>query len=212
MRMNEENICPVCGENALKQVEYSLNLEFKGSEYTVDGFRRSVCESCESEVTNPDQSLHNKRVALEARKRAENLLSGLQIRAIRQGYNLTQQQAATIFGGGPVAFSKYEKGDVVQSASMDRLLRVVEAVPAAYYWLVDYVASTTGELKLEEVLGGTDWKFQTETILEITENHRVKKGRALHTQYVEMPFFYETTLAANGNVSCPEKERNSLIA
>lgn len=36
-----------------------------------------------------------------------------------------------MFGGGPVAFSKYESDDVMQSDAMDKLLRLAAEVPAA---------------------------------------------------------------------------------
>ena len=37
---------------------------------------------------------------------------------------LTQEEAAKVFGGGVNAFSKYERGEVTQSAAMDKLIRV----------------------------------------------------------------------------------------
>ena len=208
--MKEDNLCPVCGEDALKQTEYSLSLEFKGKESLVDGFLRSVCESCESETTNPEQSLHNKRMTLAARKEAESFLSGERVRAIRHGYGLTQHLAATIFGGGSVAFSKYEKDDVVQSTSMDRLLRVAEAVPAAYNWLLNYVGTTTNELN--ELLDETEWEYSEEKIWDATGHKKNKKGNALHIQYEEVPFFCESTLAANGNDDCYETDKEPLSA
>lgn len=61
----------------------------------------------------------------------DGLLTGAQIRTLRESLGLTQAQAARIFGGGPVAFSKYEHDDVTQSDAMDKLLRVANAVPEA---------------------------------------------------------------------------------
>jgi len=37
---------------------------------------------------------------------------------------LTQHAASSIFGGGLNAFSKYERGEVIQSKAMDKLIRV----------------------------------------------------------------------------------------
>ncbi len=59
----------------------------------------------------------------------------LTIKALRKRYHLTQAQAASIFGGGPVAFSKYESDDVMQSEPMDNLLRVASQIPYAVVWL-----------------------------------------------------------------------------
>ena len=49
---------------------------------------------------------------------------------------MTQGQAARLFGGGPVAFSKYENDDVAQSESMDNLLRLVRRSAEAFWQLV----------------------------------------------------------------------------
>jgi HTH-type transcriptional regulator/antitoxin MqsA len=42
-----------------------------------------------------------------------------------------------LFGGDPVAFSKYEADDVTQSDAMDKLLRVVSFVPAVFAYLTE---------------------------------------------------------------------------
>jgi len=51
------------------------------------------------------------------------------VRELRKRWQLNQKQAAKVFGGGPVAFSKYESDDVMQSDSMDKLLRMAADVP-----------------------------------------------------------------------------------
>jgi len=59
----------------------------------------------------------------EARAKAKHaVLTPLMIRAIREACGLSQRDAATIFGGGPKAFEKYEAGEVTPSAAMVRLL------------------------------------------------------------------------------------------
>ena len=70
------------------------------------------------------------------RKRVDELLTGAEITALRKQYKLTQGQAARRFGGGPVAFSKYENDDVAHSESMDNLLRLVRLVrrSAEAFW------------------------------------------------------------------------------
>ncbi|MDE0002405.1 MAG: type II toxin-antitoxin system MqsA family antitoxin, partial [Rhodospirillaceae bacterium] len=58
-------------------------------------------------------------------------LSGDDIRAIRLGLELTQVEAGELIGGGPRAFAKYEAGAVQPSAAVRRLLRLLQADPAA---------------------------------------------------------------------------------
>jgi HTH-type transcriptional regulator/antitoxin MqsA len=70
------------------------------------------------------------------------LLTGAEILALRKRYGLTQPQAARLFGGGPVAFSKYENDDVAHSEAMDKLLRLVLRSETAFWELVDQEGMT----------------------------------------------------------------------
>ncbi len=58
-------------------------------------------------------------------------LSPSDIRSIRQRLNLSQAEAGEVIGGGPRAFQKYESGTVRPSASVVRLLRLLDENPAA---------------------------------------------------------------------------------
>jgi HTH-type transcriptional regulator/antitoxin MqsA len=95
------------------------------------------CDTCTSDFAGMAESKLNKRVLMAFRKRIDGLLTGEEITALRKQYKLTQAQAARLFGGGPVAFSKYENDDVAQSEAMDTLLRLVRRSPAAFAALVE---------------------------------------------------------------------------
>ena len=69
------------------------------------------------------------------KKRVDGLLTGSEVKSLRERLGLRQSDAARIFGGGPVVFSKYESDDVAQSEAMDRLLRVATEVPGAFEYL-----------------------------------------------------------------------------
>ena len=47
------------------------------------------------------------------------------IRNFRKSFKLSQKEASELFGGGPNSFSKYERGDVIQSKSTDVLIRLI---------------------------------------------------------------------------------------
>ncbi len=47
------------------------------------------------------------------------------------------------FGGGPNAFTKYENDDVIQSESMDKLLRVANSYPAVFADLCEKAGVST---------------------------------------------------------------------
>lgn len=129
MDPREKAECPVCGECALGRISYSRTISVGDQSGTVDGFQKSVCENCGSSVAGADEMRHNKRLVTAFSKRVSGLLTGQEIAEIRKGFLLTQKDASLIFGGGPVAFSKYESDDVSQSLAMDKLLRVVRGHP-----------------------------------------------------------------------------------
>lgn len=127
--MNDKK-CPVCESETLIQIEENVPLK-AGDVQREMIMHATECASCGCSFYTPEQERFNKRQRLAFRKLVEGLLTGEQIRAIRQRHGLTQKQAAGIFGGGPVAFAKYEADDVAQSQAMDRLIRVFDQVPAA---------------------------------------------------------------------------------
>lgn len=131
---NHEKKCPVCDEGLLRAQIGKNTVDYKEQSAELD-LHYSVCDACGSEQTDAAQMRTNKRAMLAFRKRVDGLLSGEEVRALRRRLNLSQGEAAKVFGGGPVAFSKYESDDVVQSEAMDRLLRLVATMPEALHYL-----------------------------------------------------------------------------
>lgn len=134
--MDDKTLCPLCGEGHVTPRTEATVTEYHGQKGTVT-LRYTECDVCGSEMTGDADGRANKRAVLRFRKQVDGLLTGTEIRAIREQYGLTQAQAAKLFGGGPVAFSKYENDDVSHSESMDTLLRLVRRCEEAYWELVD---------------------------------------------------------------------------
>jgi HTH-type transcriptional regulator / antitoxin MqsA len=129
--MNTQELCPLCGEgHVTAQVEQVKN-EYKGKTSLLPQHFKQ-CDHCGSEFADAADAKQNKRALMAWRKEVDGLLTGEEIVALRKQYNLTQAQAAQLFGGGPVAFSKYENDDVAQSDAMDTLLRLVRRSPEAF--------------------------------------------------------------------------------
>lgn len=122
--------CPMCGAPALRSVIYSDTFKHNERDLVIDGLEGYQCASCQSELSGPEQIRRNERRIREAKRLADGLLSGHQIRKARELLGLSQQEAAAIFGGGTNGFSKYERGETAQSVAMDRLLRLVIADPS----------------------------------------------------------------------------------
>jgi HTH-type transcriptional regulator/antitoxin MqsA len=128
--------CAICGEGHLHNTVETNSVTYK--ETTKDlPLYGSTCDVCGSEQANAVDVRNNKRAMLAFKKELDGLLSGAEIAAIRKQYSISQKQAAAIFGGGPVAFSKYEADDVIQSEPMDNSLRLCRAQLDSFIWLAD---------------------------------------------------------------------------
>lgn len=133
--MNDKTLCPLCGEGHLTPRTEETVTEYAGRQGKVS-LRFAECDACGSEITGETDSRANKRAVLAFRKSVDGLLTGAEIRALRERYGITQDQAARLFGGGPKAFSKYEADDVAHAAAMDTLLRLALRSEDAFWELV----------------------------------------------------------------------------
>lgn len=134
--MNAKELCPICGEGHVTDHVEQVESEYKGHKKLLPMHYR-LCDACHSDFAGAAEGKLNKRAIMAFRKSVDGLLTGAEIAALRAKYQLTQAQAAKLFGGGPVAFSKYENDDVAQSEAMDTLLRLVRRSEAAFWELVD---------------------------------------------------------------------------
>ena len=98
------------------------------------GLRSTLCNHCGHQSTANEQHDHNIDL-LAAATKALTTITPKEIRLIRAKLGLTQAEAQKMFGGGPNAFSKYERGEVMPSAASAELMQLVAAVPEAFRWL-----------------------------------------------------------------------------
>ena len=122
--------CPICGAGQLHLHSEPIAVEHLGQQGTIES-HYAVCDACGSEQAGAAEARFNKRAMIAFKKRVQGLLTGNEVRELRKRWELSQEEAAKAFGGGPVAFSKYEADDVMQSDAMDKLLRLAAEVPAA---------------------------------------------------------------------------------
>ena len=134
--MDDKALCAICGEGHITAQVQMVETEYKGTKAWLP-MHYQLCDTCTSDYAGMAESKLNKRIVMAFRKQVDQLLTGDEIIALRKQYKLTQGQAARLFGGGPVAFSKYENDDVAQSEAMDTLLRLVRRSPPAFWALVE---------------------------------------------------------------------------
>ncbi len=122
-------ICPMCDQGVLREITFTGDYAFNGGRIVVSGLKGCFCDLCKSDPILSEQITENQVLIADAKRREMGLLQSKEIRAIRLGLGLTQHQASDLFGGGTNSFSKYERGEVLQSAALDNLLRVAASIP-----------------------------------------------------------------------------------
>jgi len=126
--MTADVACVVCGEGKLHLEESERTTEIDGVAYTVP-FCTHWCAACGTKQGLNEDLRFNARAMRQLRKKHCGLLTGEEVRACRKKLGLNQDQAAKLFGGGPVAFSKYENDEIAQSDAMDTLIWIVAMNP-----------------------------------------------------------------------------------
>lgn len=121
---NHNSCCKACGEGILTQQTRIREIPYKDTILKVKEVLWE-CEECGAQPSTTSLMRDHRRAIVAAKKQYDELLSGQEIRKIREDLGIDQSEAHQLFGGGPTAFSKYENNDVIQSESMDTLLRLV---------------------------------------------------------------------------------------
>jgi HTH-type transcriptional regulator/antitoxin MqsA len=120
--------CLACGEGTLHPYTEENAVDIHGQTISVP-LQYSTCDHCGAELTNADQARAKKSAMVAAEKQAFGLLSGTYILVFRKRHLISQADASLLFCGGKVGFSRYENDDIVQSQSMDSLLRLCMQQP-----------------------------------------------------------------------------------
>lgn len=120
----------LCCESGILAAEVStIEITYEGKPLVIHGVEGYVCSSCKEQFVFPDQAKRNHVLVANAKRSATGLFTGIEIKSLRDDLGLSQSDAAHLFGGGANAFSKYERGDVIQSEPMDKLLKLAALHP-----------------------------------------------------------------------------------
>lgn len=130
-----KTICPICEIGTLSKQVHIGEIQYHNQAVRVPDLEYSQCNNCGADPVLADQAKRNQVRFSDARRKIDGLLSSSDIRKARRYLGLTQHAAANVFGGGLNAFSKYERGEVIQSKAMDKLIRLSCRYPDAWKFL-----------------------------------------------------------------------------
>lgn len=128
--------CPVCNKNKKNMAQISNDQSPNNIE--INKMLNKLCKTCrriafkgiDKNITGKN---NNDLYAI-----VNGLLTSAEIRQIRKNLNLTQKQAARICGGGPNAFSRYERGTAVPLRATSNLLRLLDKYPKEVEYLAEF--------------------------------------------------------------------------
>ena len=123
MNQQELRSCPVCDGNLTQEVKL-VGVEYKGVKFKY--FQPGQwCTECGEGFLSPRDLNALKKEITDNKRMIDHRLVAEDIRNFRKSFKLSQKEASELFGGGPNSFSKYERGDVIQSKSTDVLIRLI---------------------------------------------------------------------------------------
>ena len=134
--------CFNCNGGVLRPYVDKEPTEYKSQAAVVD-LHHSVCDVCGIDVANGEQINLNTRNMIVFRKGVDGFLSGAEIRAIREGLGLSQEEAEQAFESGGILFSDIEKDERSHSARTEKLLRQAAEHPEAFMQARDRLAAPT---------------------------------------------------------------------
>ena len=127
MEQKDTIIDPETGEELHRDVR-PLTLSYRGESITVDMPGWYSADGEISEHSQEDMKVSDHALNI-MKARVEGLPLPTEIRSIRKKFQLTQEQAGTILGGGARAFQKYESGEILPSRTMANLLLILQEYP-----------------------------------------------------------------------------------
>ncbi|WP_198420188.1 type II toxin-antitoxin system MqsA family antitoxin [Geomonas ferrireducens] len=120
-------VCPETGAPMYRDTR-PMTLTYKGESITFD-MPGWYCDQSDESVHTGEDLKASDRILNRLKAAHEGLLPPEEIRRIRKKLHLTQEAAGLLIGGGPRAFQKYEKGDLLPSRAISTALILLDRDP-----------------------------------------------------------------------------------
>jgi HTH-type transcriptional regulator / antitoxin MqsA len=132
--------CPTCEIGKLVASVRDVPYVYKGKRTVIKAVKAKFCDSpkCREVVMDVDESARTSKAMLAFNKKVNARLSPIDLLTeVRERLNLTQQQAADVFGGGPNAFSRYESGRTKPPVALVKLFKLLNKHPELFEEIVE---------------------------------------------------------------------------
>lgn len=129
-----DDACPRCGtmmEDRHGELTYPVN----GQKVPVQDASHLLCPACGEVVLRSEDVRWLRQEAFARYRREQGLLEAEEIRAIREGFGMSQSTFAALLRLGANTISRWEAGRKVQTAALDVLLRLIRDQPGNLEYL-----------------------------------------------------------------------------
>jgi len=120
--------CVSCGGRDLTRATRQSTFEYKGVVLTYDQ-PGLWCDKCGEVFLEKSDKDATDSLIFDFQAKVDGRLTTSDIRRIRKKLGLTQKDAGDLLGGGPNAFSRYEKGKCYPSKGVENFLRILDKHP-----------------------------------------------------------------------------------
>ncbi|MBI5526782.1 MAG: type II toxin-antitoxin system MqsA family antitoxin [Deltaproteobacteria bacterium] len=129
-----DDACPACG-TMMKETRGRLGAPVNGEEVEVPSAAHLKCPKCGEVVLRFDEARRLSEDAVAIYRKAHDLMSANEIRAVREKHGLTQADLSRLLRLGANTVSRWEAGRNAQTAAMDVLLRIIRDLPGSVDFL-----------------------------------------------------------------------------
>ena len=127
--------CSLC-KNKVSPVERNNNSVHNHS--AVNKLLGKLCQACQKKAVKKVGEKPTIKEINELHAWVNRLLTSVEVKRIRKKLCLTQKEAARICGGGPNAFSRYERGEITPMRATSNLLRLLSKYPQEVQYLLKF--------------------------------------------------------------------------
>ena len=120
--------CLNCGQGKLRHAIKDVPYEYKGHATVVPKVGGWHCPHCLEVEFDPGEGVRFAQ-AIKCIAAEIDVREAAELARIRKKLKLTQQEAARITGGGPNAFSRYERGKARPVSAVTNLFRLLDRHP-----------------------------------------------------------------------------------
>ncbi len=121
--------CVACGKGNLNKTSRKQTYTYKDKSIELDQ-PGMWCDQCDEGILSGADIEKTEKAFEEFKDKIDKVLSPEDIRYIRKNVlGLSQKEAGKIFGGGPNAFGRYERGEAKPMLAIINLLKMFERHP-----------------------------------------------------------------------------------